>query len=217
MKVGAAIRDITPKKATFLVGFPHIERISEGVHDPLLASALYLHSGTAEAVLIALDILFIDPSMARGLHQRVSKGTGIPQEAVFISCSHTHSGPHTAYVLEWGPSPVVPDVDPDYMEFMAGSVVAAATDAARNSRNADVAWCAVDVNGVGGNRHEPGKGFRDPEVGNLLVRAVLDLAYNLDILSQLPDGLFAAKPCGALTDYMRGHGRFGQRGRNLTY
>jgi hypothetical protein len=28
------------------------------------------------------------------------------------------------------------------------------------------------------------------------------LAYNLDILSQLPDGLFAAKPCGALTDYM---------------
>ena len=27
------------------------------------------------------------------------------------------------------------------------------------------------------------------------------LAYNLDILSQLPDGLFAAKPCGALTDY----------------
>ena len=29
------------------------------------------------------------------------------------------------------------------------------------------------------------------------------LAYNLDILSQLPDGLFAAKPCGALTDYVK--------------
>jgi hypothetical protein len=32
-------------------------------------------------------------------------------------------------------------------------------------------------------------------------RSPLSLAYNLDILSQLPDGLFAAKPCGALTDY----------------
>ena len=32
-------------------------------------------------------------------------------------------------------------------------------------------------------------------------RSPRSLAYNLDILSQLPDGLFAAKPCGALTDY----------------
>jgi len=170
MEAGTAIRDITPQDPTFLVGFPHIERISQGVHDPLLASALYLRSGTVEVMLIALDILFIDPPTAGELRRRVSEKTGMPQECVFISCSHTHSGPHTAYVLEWGPSPVVPDIDPDYMESMSNSIVAAAAEAAHNLQNADVAWCAANVRGVGGNRHDPENGRRDPEVGILAVR-----------------------------------------------
>ena len=42
---GSAIIDVTPQKPLFLHGYPHVERISEGVHDPLYASALIIDNG----------------------------------------------------------------------------------------------------------------------------------------------------------------------------
>jgi hypothetical protein len=170
MQAGTAIRDISPKHPTFLVGYPHVDRISEGIHDPLLASALCLRGGPSAVVLVALDILFIDAPTARDLRRRVAARTGVPQEGVFISCSHTHSGPHTAYVMEWGPSSVVPEVDPAYMEFLAESVTDAAGEAAEKLRDAEIAWCTARAQGVGGNRHDPEYGRMDPEVGILAVR-----------------------------------------------
>lgn len=172
MQAGAAIRDISPRKPAFLVGYPHVDRISEGIHDPLLASALCLRNGETAVMLVALDILFIDPPTARDLRRRVAERADIPQEHVFISCSHTHSGPNTCYVLEWGPSPVVPDVDAEYMAFLADSVTAAAGEAAANLRDAEVAWGTARAQGVGGNRHDPEQGASDPEVGLLAVRDV---------------------------------------------
>ena len=56
---GVAVRDITPRKPLFLVGYPNVPRISAGVHDPLLASALYLSDGKTALLLISVDILFI--------------------------------------------------------------------------------------------------------------------------------------------------------------
>lgn len=170
MKAGVATRDISPTGPAFLVGFPHIERRAQGVHDPLLASALCLRNDTTAVLLVALDLLFIDPTTARELRRRVAQRTGIAEAGVFISCSHTHSGPHTCYVLEWGPSPVVPPVDPAYMEFLAESVAEAAAEAASRLREAEAAWCTGAAAGVGGNRHDPKHGKTDPEVGILAVR-----------------------------------------------
>lgn len=170
MQAGAAIRDISPRGPAFLVGFPHVDRRAEGIHDPLLASALCLRNEPATVLLIALDILFLDPPTALALRQRVSKRTGVPPACVFISCTHTHSGPHTAEVLEWGPSPVVPKVDPVYMELLAAGVEEAAAASMVKMRRADLAWCSTEVSGVGGNRHDPVNGPRDPEVGILAVR-----------------------------------------------
>ena len=42
---GAAAVEITPKDSQFLYGYPHVERYSTGVHDPLWTSALYLSDG----------------------------------------------------------------------------------------------------------------------------------------------------------------------------
>lgn len=170
MLAGTAVRDITPQRPCFLVGFPHIPRISQGVHDPLLASALCLRSDGRTVLLIALDLLFITPSTASELRVRIARATGVKPDTVFVSCSHTHSGPHTAEVLEWGPSPVVPDIDPAYMAFLMDRIVDAATAAVHSLRPVDVAWCATTVTGAGGNRHDPERGCRDSEVGLLAVR-----------------------------------------------
>jgi len=174
MQAGATIRDITPQHPVVLVGFPHIERISEGMHDPLLASALYLRTEGTALVLIALDILYIDPPTARELRHRVAVRVGVPQDCVFISCTHTHSGPNTMYALAWEATPMSRPVDADYMRFIAETIADAAAEAAHQVCDVEIAWCSVMAHGVGGNRHDPEHGAVDPEVGLLVVRARAD-------------------------------------------
>jgi len=154
----------------FLCGYPHAERTSTGIHDPLWATALCLRNGDAAVLLVAVDNLFVNPPVARRWRQTVSARTGILESDIFISTSHTHSGPHTADVLEWGPSPVVPPVDQDYLQVMHNGIVDAAVESVAGRRPAELAWTTALVDGVGGNRHDPEHGARDPEVGVLVVR-----------------------------------------------
>lgn len=169
LKAGAATRDISPREPTALYGYPHVERISTGVHDPLLAAALYLEDGSGAAVLIALDILFLDPPAARSIRSRVAERTSVAEECVFISCTHTHSGPVTTRLLAWQDDPTLPDPDPRYLEHVGQQVVDSAGEAAARAEPAELAWTTADAKGTGGNRHEP-DGVTDSEVGVLAVR-----------------------------------------------
>ena len=164
LHAGAAARDITPKKPLFLVGYPNVERTSTGVHDPLLASALCLRGDAATVILVAVDILQVDPALARELRRAVADDAGIPEAHVFIGCTHTHSGPVTCRTR---PEPA----DPEYLKEFKAGVVDAAASAAGSVRPAELAWTTADARGVGGNRHSK-DGASDPEVGVLVVRDV---------------------------------------------
>ena len=159
---GAAARDITPKKSLFLVGYPNVERTSTGVHDPLLASALCLRTETDTLILVAVDILQMDPQLARELRRSIAESVGAAETHVFISCTHTHSGPVTCRTR---PEPT----DPEYLQEFTAGIVEAAAGAADSLRDAELAWTTADASGVGGNRHEK-DGVSDPEVGILVVR-----------------------------------------------
>jgi hypothetical protein len=183
---GTARRDISPRKPMFLCGYPHVDRISTGVHDPLLATALCLRRGDQSVLLVATDLLFVNPWTAREWRREASARSGVPEAGVFISCSHTHSGPNTCDVMEWGPSPVVPRLDPDYMAFLKQSLSDAAAEAAASLQPARLAWTSAAVDGVGCNRHDPEHGARDPDVSILALRhavsgrlLALDLTYSM--------------------------------------
>ena len=173
LRAGTAVRDVTPRKPTFLVGYPHVERTSTGVHDPLLASALCLREESAALLMVAVDILQIDPPTARRLRAKIARRTGIPQEGVFVSCTHTHSGPATMKMIAWQDDPVVPDPDPDYLALLCDGIAEAAAEAAAKTEEAEIACTVVPVRGVGANRHSP-DGPADPEAGALLVRKAGD-------------------------------------------
>ena len=169
LRAGAAQQDISPVKTVALFGYPHVERISTGVHDPLLASALYLENGDARLVLVALDLLFLDPPMARRIRRDVALATGAPEDAVFISCTHTHSGPVSSRLLAWRNDPFVPPPDPAWLRMVRTRVVQACRAAAASARPAELAWTTADATGVGGNRLSP-NGVTDRECGILAVR-----------------------------------------------
>ncbi len=185
LAAGAAARDISPSKAVALFGYPHVKRISTAVHDPILASALYLESGTGSAVLIALDLLFLDPPPAQSIRRAVADALSIRPARVFISCTHTHSGPVTSRLIGWQADPAVPEPDPAYLEFVKQQTVEAVGEAASKKCPAEIARTTADATGVGGNRLAPG-GLTDPEVGVLAIRPsgggpllAVDLVYGM--------------------------------------
>jgi neutral ceramidase len=169
LQAGTAVGDITPALPAALFGYPHVERIASGVHDPLLASALYLKNPTGAVVLIALDVLMLEPPAARSIRRAVAERLSIVEDRVFISCTHTHSGPVTARLLAWSDDRTIPPPDAEYLRLLTENVVETAGRAAALAAPAEIAWTTADARGVGGNRHVAG-GLTDPEVGILAVR-----------------------------------------------
>jgi hypothetical protein len=166
---GAAIRDITPQEPQFLVGYPHVPRMSEGIHDPLSASALYLCDGKNKLLFIAADILFVSAETVAACRAELSKATGVPEQNILISATHTHSGPVTNTVLAWKNDPVVPPPEPSYMRRFQEGIFESGVAACGAAQPAEMAVTTAQADGVGSNRLNP-NGPIDPEIGLLAVR-----------------------------------------------
>ena len=171
--IGAARRDISPKKPLFLWGYPHVPRISTGIHDPLWASAIAFRQGKDALLLIACDALFICPEGTRACRKAIHAKTGVPPERVLISCTHGHSAPVSVEYLTSRADPTVPPPDPEYVAQYHHAIVEAAVDAFTKAEPAELAVTSAQVSGVGTNRLSP-DAPRDPEVGLLFARRVKD-------------------------------------------
>ncbi len=173
LRAGRARQDISPVKPMFLVGYPHVERISTGIHDPLYANALYLSNDEESILCISTDLLFVHHDLAADCRQRICRSTGIPTTNIMISATHTHSAPVTCSVLAWQGDPVVPKPDPEYLRRVSDGIVGAAVEAVKNAEPAELASRFAPVDGVGCNRLNP-DGPRDPDAGILVVRRSSD-------------------------------------------
>jgi hypothetical protein len=166
---GAATTDITPEKSQFLLGYPHVERMSTGVHDRLLSSALYLYDGQTALLIVANDVVMIGNETVRHVRERIEKATGVPAANIMVTATHTHSGPITVDLFCCENDAVVPKVDPAYLRHLEQGIVTAAVQACRNPRPAVVGLAIADGSCVGTNRHDP-TGPSNPEAPVLLVR-----------------------------------------------
>jgi hypothetical protein len=170
IKAGSSQIDITPKDSQFLFGYPHVERMSTGVHDPLLSSALYLENGKEKVLFIANDIVFVDKELTRKTRSRIEQASGVRSDAIMISATHTHSGPKTLDYLSNEGDPVVPKTDRAYVKFLEDQIVQAACQAVEQAQPAQVGLAVADGTGVGTNRRDP-SGPCDLEVPVLLVKS----------------------------------------------
>lgn len=93
MKIGLAEVNITPPLAMQIPGYGAKERLSTGVKDELFAKAMVVEAGETVLAFIVLDIISLELEPNRNIRRRVSAHTGIPEEQVMVSCTHTHTGP----------------------------------------------------------------------------------------------------------------------------
>jgi len=170
---GAASVDISPQDSQFLYGYPHVERYSTGIHDPLLSSALYLNDGQTEIMFIANDIIFVSKATAQRVRERITQATSVPGGSIMVTATHTHSGPKTADYISNEHDPLVPPVDTAYVRIFEDGIVHAAVEAHHRARPAQVGLAVADGAGVGTNRRDP-SGPADCRVPVLMVKAVDD-------------------------------------------
>ena len=87
---GVARTTITPYWGVELTGWGYyIERCWQRIHDDLHATAVAVDDGRHAAVIVALDLMVIDDRFTSATRERINAATGIPPDAVLLTCSHS--------------------------------------------------------------------------------------------------------------------------------
>ncbi len=92
MKIGFSKVCINPPYGTPIVGY-YEPRFTKGILDDLYVRATAFDDGENRAVVIAVDLCLFAQKYFDDLKVAVSEATGIDENAIFINCSHTHTGP----------------------------------------------------------------------------------------------------------------------------
>ncbi len=96
MKTGFSKICITPPYGIAIGGYFR-PRIVKGVLDDLYARVVVFDDGENRAAIIALDLIDLPEFMFERIKDAICDATEIKREAIFINCSHTHTGPRFGY------------------------------------------------------------------------------------------------------------------------
>ena len=143
MNAGFATACITPMPGKDVPGLFE-RRLALGVHDDLYVRAAALDDGTKIA-LVQVDAIVVPEAVVKRAREEARRLCGIPAANCFIAATHTHSG---------GPlfGGFLSEPDETYMEFVAGQIAAAISEAFRTSRPALAGWNRSAAPGIAFNR-----------------------------------------------------------------
>ena len=94
LKAGFSRLDITPPLGVFVDGY-YNDRFADGILDPLEANCVAVSDGEKTAVLLSIDICEVYQVDMDKFRHKVAEENGIDYEAVYVHCTHTHTGPAT--------------------------------------------------------------------------------------------------------------------------
>lgn len=107
--------------------------------DDLLLCGLCVDDGSRKALFLSFDLVYLDIDTIRCCRRNAAAKLGMREDAVLVSCTHTHGGPHTrAYEKGRGDDDefVLPDDErhPDvkYVKWLDAAVEKAISDFAAN-------------------------------------------------------------------------------------
>jgi len=93
LKVGVGQEIITPKVGSMLLGYTPM-RPALSIHDDLHVTAFAFETEGIRSLYLAADLCnMYYPELE--IREMIAKETGVPEDHMVISCTHTHSGPHT--------------------------------------------------------------------------------------------------------------------------
>ncbi len=143
MKAGFASACITPIPGKDIPGLFE-QRLAVGTHDDLFVRAAVLDDGQTVA-FVQVDAIVVPEQVVTRARIEAQRLCGIPAAHCFIAATHTHSG---------GPlfGGFLSEPDEEYMDFVAGQIGAAISEAFRVRRPALTGWSDAAAPGVAFNR-----------------------------------------------------------------
>ena len=138
LRVGVATADVTPPPGVRMYGYgARGQNVSTGVHDPLYAKAIVIGDGQRTAAWVTMDLGYADKPLTRDVRAAVS--AALDFDDVFLTSSHTHSGPTFAPDF---PSPADP-----WVQELRRQITAAIVEAhgALEPARLGVGWGRVDL------------------------------------------------------------------------
>ena len=155
LKVGVGETIITPQENLLMRGFAR-SQVATGVHDDLYARSLFVEDADGTGiVMMTLSLVYIDRELLKRIRENTSRETGIPEDHIIISCTHTHAGP---WVQKAGDS---------YRNFLLEQAVKSAVTAWENRVPGRLGIGSTVVMELGRNRRRLLYGgiHPDPQVG----------------------------------------------------
>lgn len=147
LQVGFARVDITPPLGYPIAGYFNV-RYADGILDNLYADAIAVSCGETKGVLISADLLGIIAKDAKTYREKIAEENGIPQEAIYLSCTHTHTGPQTH-------SQVFGDLEEKwhfYIDFLASRLSDAVGLALQDLKPAKMGWAVTELDNIAHKR-----------------------------------------------------------------
>ena len=141
MKTGFAKIEITPPLGSNLNGY-YRERYAERVIEPLYVSAGAYSDGENTAITMSLDISEILQCDTDEIRAKVAKHTGLPFEAVFLACIHTHTAPVISEIRGFFKR------DKEYYEQFCDNVCRCAAEAIADMKESAVSVARGTVEGI---------------------------------------------------------------------
>lgn len=90
---GAAAVDITPQVLPVISSGGFLEGTADKVFDPLFARGLVLDDGTKRIAIVVVDNLMMPRELLDDAKRRAHAATGIREEHMLISATHSHTAP----------------------------------------------------------------------------------------------------------------------------
>jgi hypothetical protein len=142
-KAGVAKVNITPEHLMWMSGYAARTKPAEGKLHDLWAKTLVLEDPKGRrAVLVTMDLVGIPRELSVAVCDELKKKYGLAREAVFLSVSHTHTGPvvrsnlSTMYTLDETQQKLITD----YGRTLQTNLVAVVGDALRQVTPAQLSW-----------------------------------------------------------------------------
>jgi hypothetical protein len=148
LKIGWATRDVSTDKPVDIPGQFHI-RVSQGVLDPITATALVVENGEDVLIFVSADFVSISPYLVTEVRDRVAAlNPAIPVAKIIFNATHTHEGAgyYKAAIAGMASPGQVPHdgiaiADPDvYRAFLAEQMASAVCEAYDRRQGGGVAY-----------------------------------------------------------------------------
>ena len=92
LRVGASAVKITPPLGIPMAG-QYFERGATAVHDDLYAKAIVIEKNGVKVAIVSCDLVDIGTELVPAVRKMAAKATGIPEDHIMISATHSHTGP----------------------------------------------------------------------------------------------------------------------------